>query len=233
MLVAASANAQNESWRRDQPCGERQPEFTSADLTGCARAWCSATLHGKLCACVRENSDDIQFVLERGARGNETWKASFVPPLGGDAKHFRVDRVGDRNLLFAVMRSESVGIAVSDWRVWAIDSEKISGPLEVQNYGTLSFPTMPRAGNACRLLAARWHPGWEPKRGHGMYIAGSWYAIENGEFSRVEARPVIYRRYLFGLERARHDAEERHQPLIWFHSAEAAIGPRPATGRSP
>ena len=73
---------------------------------GCYRAWCSDTALGKLCACVRENTDDIEFVLERSGRGKETWKAPFVPPLGGDAAHFRIDRVGDRTLFFASMRSE-------------------------------------------------------------------------------------------------------------------------------
>jgi hypothetical protein len=172
-------------------------------------------------------------VLERTAGGKEEWKAPFVPPLGGDASHFRIDRVGNQNLLFAVLRSESVGIAVSDWSVWAIGSEKISQPLEVQNYGTFSFATRPSAEASCVLLAARWHSGWEPRRGHGMYIAGSWYAVENGAFARMEDRPTIYRRYLADVERARYDAEERNLPLSWFRAAALAIGPRPVTGKQP
>ena len=233
VLVAAPVHAQNEHWRRDKPCGAREPQFTSTNTTGCYRAWCSGTALGKLCACIRESTDDTQFVLERGARGSETWKAPFVPPLGGDSTHFRVDRLGERNLLLAVMRSESVGIAVSDWLVWAIDSEKTSQPIEVQNYGTLSYPTKALAGASCLLLAARWHSGWEPRRGHGMYIAGSWYAIGNGAFERVEDRPTIYRRYLADVERARYDAEERNLPLTWFRAATPAVGPRPVTGKQP
>ena len=66
-----------------------------------------------------------------------------------------------------------------------------------------------------------------------MYVAGSWYAIENGKFERVEDRPAIYRRYLSGVERARYDAEERNQPLTWFRAASPAIGPRPITGKQP
>ena len=204
----------------------------AADKT-CYRAWCSNTSLGKLCACVEENGDKTHFALEpKGGRRRE-WNASFIPPMGGDASHFRIDRIGDRNLLFAVMRSESVGIAVSDWSVWAIDGERVSKPLEVQNYGTFSFATKPAAGASCLLLAARWHSGWEPRRGHGMYIAGSWYAVENGAFARVEDRPAIYRRYLSGLESARYDAEERNRPLPWFRSASPAVGPRPVTGREP
>jgi hypothetical protein len=233
MLVAVSAHAQNEKWRRDTPCGERQAAMQPASTQGCYRAWCSDTALGKLCACVRESTEDLQFILERATRGNETWTARFVPPLGGDAGHFRIDRISERNLLFAVMRSESVGIAASDWSVWAIDDEKVSKPLEVQNYGTLSFATKPSAGASCLLLAARWHSGWEPRRGHGMYIAGSWYAVENGAFARVEDRPAIYRRYLSGLESARYDAEERNRPVPWFRSASPAVGPRPVTGREP
>ena len=203
----------------------------AATTQGCYRGWCSDTAFGRLCACVRENTDDIQFTLER-SRGKEVWKAAFIPPFGGEAAHFRLDRIGEQALLLAVLRSESVGIAVSDWSVWAIDREKVSAPLEVQNYGTFSFATKPATG-ACLLLAARWHTGWEPGRGHGMYVAGSWYAIEGGSFERVEDRPAIYRRYLSGLERARHDAEERDQPLTWFRAAAPAIGPRPVTGKQP
>jgi hypothetical protein len=231
LLVAFSAHAQNEKWRSDKPCGERHGTMQPTAAQGCYRAWCSDTALGKLCACVRESTDDIHFVLERTARGKEEWKAPFVPPLGGDAAHFRIDRVGDQSLLLAVMRSESVGIAVSDWSVWAIDSEKISQPLEVQNYGTFSFPTSTRAGAACYLLAARWHPGWEPRRGHGTYIAGSWYALENGAFSRVADRPAIYRRYLSAVERARYAAEESGGPLLWFRTATPVVGPRPITGK--
>jgi hypothetical protein len=225
-LVAFSAHAQTAKWRDDKPCGDRQPAFANADGMGCHRAFCSDTQLGKLCACVRD--EQTEFKLEQTA-----WNVPSVPAMGGDANHFRVDRVGDSRLFLAMMASESVGIAVSTWIVWAIDRAKVSKPLEVQNYGTFSFPTKASAGNACHLLAARWHTGWEPRRGHGTYIAGSWYAIENGEFTRVEDRPAIYRRYLSGVERGRYEAEERNQPLLWYRSASAAIGPRPVTGRTP
>jgi hypothetical protein len=197
----------------------------SATLEGCHRTFCSDTPLGKLCACVKD--EQTEFKLEQKA-----WKTPLVPPMGGDANHFRVDRVGDVSFLFAMMASESVGIAISSWLVWAIDRQKISKPLEVQNYGTISFPTTGRA-SACNLLAARWHSGWEPRRGHGTYIAGSWYAIENGEFARVQERPAIYRRYLLGVERARYEAEERNRPLLWYRDASAVIGPRPITGKEP
>ena len=232
LLAALPAHAQNEKWRNDRPCGERQAPMQPATAQGCHRAWCSDSAFGKLCACVRESPEEIQFTLER-LRGKEAWKAAFVPPFGGEAAHFRIDRIGEQALILAVLRSESVGIAVSDWTVWSIDGEKVSPPLEVQNYGTFSFATRPSSGKSCLLLAARWHPGWEPGRGHGMYVAGSWYAIENGKFERVEDRPAIYRRYLSGVERARYDAEERNQPLTWFRGATPAIGPRPVTGKQP
>jgi hypothetical protein len=133
------------------------------------------------------------------------------------------------------MRSESVGIAVSDWVVWAIDREGLSKPLEVQNYGTLSFATTARAGAACNLLAARWHSGWEPEHGHGMYIAGSWYAVGRGGFERVFDRPVVYTRYLSGVEKARYDAEGREQPFLWYRrsSTRVSTGSHPLTGKEP
>ena len=233
IFLAPPVNAQTERWRRDKPCGERQPPMASVDVQGCHRAWCAETVLGKLCACVKDDGERTQFVLERANGTRETWEAPFAPPMGGEAGHFRIDRVGDGRLFFAIMSSESVGIAISTWTVWAIDRERTSKPLEVQNYGTVSFPTMARSGSQCYLLAARWHPGWEPRRGHGTYIAGSWYAIEQGAFARVEDRPAVYRRYLFNVERARYEAEERGRPLPWYRNASAVVGPRPVTGSAP
>ena len=216
MFLALPVNAQTERWRRDKPCGERESSMTSVNITGCHRAWCAETAVGKLCACVKEASEDTRFVLERTTGNQQTWSVPLIPPMGGDESHFRIDRVGDHRLLLAMMASESVGIAISTWNVWAIDREQVSKPLEVQNYGTVSFPTMARAGTPCYLLAARWYSGWEPRRGHGTYIAGSWYAVENGEFTRLEGRPTIHLRYLFGVERARYEAEERGKPFLWY-----------------
>ena len=200
------------------------------DSKGCHRAWCSDTALGKLGACVGD--DQTQLVLEPAPGSRKTWNAPFIPPMGGEATHFRIDSIGKGRLLFAMMTSESVGIAISTWVLWALEADRISKPLEVQNYGTISFATTARAGSACTLLAARWHPGWEPRRGHGTYIAGSWYAIEGGEFTRVEERPAISRRYLFAVERSRYDAEERGRPLLWYRGADAVAGPRPVTGKA-
>jgi len=224
IFAAFPAHAQNENWRRDKLCGERLPPMANASVEGCLRSFCADTPLGKLCACVKDEQTD--FRLQQTA-----WKVQRIPAMGGDADHFRLDRIGDRRLFVAMMTSESVGIAVSDWSVWAIDGGKVSKPIEVQNYGTLSFATKQAAGASCLLLAARWHSGWEPGRGHGMYIAGSWYAVEGGAFERLEGRPTIYRRYLAGIERARYEAEERNVPLQWFRAAAPAIGPRPVTGK--
>ena len=233
--LAPPLRAQDDAWRNDRACGKREAAMAPAQNTACYRSWCAPTELGRLCACVREDTSDARFSLERAAGAKLEWTGAFVPPFGGDAGHFRIDRVGDGRLFLAVMRSESVGIAVSDWVVWAIDREKVSKPVEVQNYGTLSFATMPRAGAACYLLAAHWHSGWEPGRGHGMYIAGSWYEVERGAFERVFDRPVVYTRYLSGVERGRYEAEEHDQPFLWYRrpSTRVVIGPRPLTGKEP
>ena len=129
------------------------------DSKECHRAWCYTSGLGKLCACVKSDPEDTHFTRERVTGTREAWKAPFVPPMGGDVNHFRINRVGDGRLFLGVMSQESVGIAVSTWTVWAIDRDQVSKPLEVQNYGTLSFATMARAGASCDLLAARWHSG--------------------------------------------------------------------------
>jgi hypothetical protein len=236
VLAALPLRADDGTWRHDKPCGQRQAAMAPVATKEFYRLWCAQTGLGRLCAGVKEGAEDTHFSLERAGGARETWKAPFVPPFGGDTNHFRIDRVGDGRLFFAVMRGESVGIAVSDWTVWAIDRERVSRPLEVQNYGTLSFATLPQgSSSACYLLAARWHSGSEPGRGHGMYIAGSWYAVERGSFERVFDRPVVYVRYLSGVERARYDAESHDQPLLWYRhpSVKPVIGPRPVTGREP
>ena len=235
LLLALPSRADDGKWRQDKPCGQRQAAMVPVKDKACYRAWCAQTELGKLCTCVKEDTDDTHFELERAAGSRQAWKAPFVPPLGGDGHHFRIDRVGDGRLFFGVMTGESVGIAVSNWTVWTIDRERLSKPLKVQNYGTLSFATMAQAGGACYLLAARWHSGWEPGRGHGTYIAGSWYAVERGEFERIFDRPVVYVRYLSGVEHARYDAESRDQPLLWYRhpAVKTAIGPRPVTGKEP
>jgi hypothetical protein len=230
LLFALPARAEKEAWRHDRPCGERPSAMAPVEIKGCYRAWCTTTELGKLCACVREDPEDTHFTLERANGTRQAWKAPFVPPMGGDAEHFRVDRVGEGRLFFAVMSRQSAGIAVSAWSVWAIDGARLSQPLEVENYGTLSFPTTARGGTSCRLLAARWHSGSEPGRGPGTYIAGRWHAVENGAFVLVRNRPTVYRRYLFGVERARYEAESRNRPLLWYRGATAVTGTSPLTG---
>jgi hypothetical protein len=157
LLVAFSAHAQNEKWRRDKPCGERHGTMQPTAAQGCYRAWCSDTALGKLCACVRESTDDIHsFSSALPARRNG--KLLSFRRWEGDAAHFRIDRVGDQSLLLAVMRSESVGIAVSDWSVWAIDREKYRSRSKSRTTARSLFPRQPGRA-ACYLLAARWHPG--------------------------------------------------------------------------
>ena len=187
--------------------------MAAADQQGCYRAWCADTRLGKLCACVTETSDDTTFTL-----GGRAWKAPGVPPMGGEANHFRIDDAGDQRLFVAMLASESVGIAISDWLVWALDKERMSAPLRVQNYGTLSFATKEKPAGACRLLATQWQSGVEARR-PGTYLAGRWYAVEGGEFTAMRDRPAIYQRYLSRVERARYDAEERERPYLWFRHA--------------
>jgi hypothetical protein len=190
---------------------------------GCHRAWCSDTRIGRLCACVTETSDDTSFTL-----AGRAWTAPALPPLGGDASHFRIDDVGEQRIFLAMLARESVGIAISDWLVWRIDAAQVSKPLRVHNYGTLSFPTKRSGAGECRLLAAQWQYGEGPRRRVGTYLSGAWYALERGEFARMPDRPTIYQRYLFRIERARFDAESEQRPLLWFRRATTSA-PQSAT----
>ena len=95
LLAALPSRADDGTWRHDKPCGQRQASMALVASKECHRGWCATTELGKLCACVKADSDDTHFSLERVAGARQAWKASFVPPMGGDADHFRIDRFGD------------------------------------------------------------------------------------------------------------------------------------------
>jgi hypothetical protein len=215
LIATPVVSLAEDSWRQDRACSTPHTSMVSQQQPGCYRAWCADTRLGKLCACVRESPEQTDFSL-----GTRTWKAQRLPPMRGDASHFRWDDdAGSGRLFVAMLTSESVGIAISDWLVWAIDAERISQPLRVQNYGTLSFATKGRGPGACDLLAAHWQSGSDSRRGPGTYITGKWYVVKGGEFVPMQERPTIYQRYLSRVERARYDAEDRERPFLWFRHA--------------
>ena len=153
-----------------------------------------------------------------------------------DADSFRLigaDFLGLRTnqLLIAVLNTQSNGMGVEYWSLWFVTRDQISRPLEVNDFGVMSFLTASPAGK-CEIFAARWRDGWEPKRGSGLYIAGHWRQISlHGDISIDWDRPVLYRRYLFDLERQRNGAmsESGRRAVPWHTSplARRVIGPYP------
>ena len=125
------------------------------------------------------------------ANGQKTSLLKTTIPLSFGTELFllhHVDFTGDgkKQLLLGILSSQSNGMGVQYWTVWAIDGE---------DYGTMSFATRAKQESACNLLVSRWISGWEAKRGNGLYIAGLWYQLSNGEFLPNSERPSIFRRY--------------------------------------
>jgi len=138
--------------------------------------------------------------------------------------------LGTSQLLLAVLNTQSNGMGVEYWSVWVITPDIVSAPLPLNDFGVMSFLTS-APGGKCKVFAATWRPGWEPKRGHGLYIVGQWHEMSLFDISVDWDRPALYRRYLFDLERQRNRAlgDTPRQSIPW-HTSEAVkpiIGPYP------
>jgi hypothetical protein len=230
----ASANP-TEAWRTDQACGERLADFQATTLKACIRAFC-ATLpdHTQLCACEKEDANDVMEVERIAVNGQKTFLLKTTIPFSFGAESFSLHSVdfagnGKNQLLLGILSSQSNGMAVQYWTVWAIDGDQVSKPIEMEDYGTMSFTTRAKQESACNLLVSRWISGWEAKRGNGLYIAGLWYQLSNGEFLPNSERPTIFRRYSSELERQREQAlyQQGTKPILWYKSRDAhrLVGP--------
>lgn len=240
ILSAGSAVAGGSGeWRKDKLCGRKLADFQAvAALQGCTQdAYCAqASAETRICACVKsEETGESQLTLEYKGEIKKQWTIEIMPSMLGP-ESLRLDGAdldgdGKDELLLGAMLSQSNGIGIQYWTVWAITGEQVSEPLEIQDYGTMGFATHPKAGGGCRLLVSRWINGWEPKRGEGLYIAGRWYEFANGEFFPSSERPAVYRRYLFNLEQLRLEYLESQpqKPLLWYTGKEAVpvVGPYP------
>ena len=89
----------------------------------------------------------------------------------------------------------------------------------------LSMPTGPPRGGTkhCRVLAARWRWGHEPRRGDGLYLVGRWLGYVDGMLQPDPRRPTVARRYLYRFAAERGDALDhgRTAPIPWWQDASA------------
>jgi hypothetical protein len=159
-------------------------------------------------------------------------------PPGFNADRFRLDAAdlngdGQEEFLFAVMESMGQGMGVQSWKLRAIDGDKISNEVSVADYGVMSFLTCSPDRKGALLLGSRWTPGWEPRRGEGLYIAGQWYELGCGGFHAASDRPGVYHRYVHSLaeERGQAFGKDRPSPVEWYSkkNAHMLVGPYPSS----
>ena len=227
-------SARAEPWRNDKLCGNKLI-VEEGDEDGCEQSFCSdLSAQRKICACLKPKSDTVILSLNQQNGSAITW-ATEVSPVYLDENSFRIDSVdllgnGENQFLIAIRNSESMGIGIEYWTVWAFDGTNVKSPLHVDDYGSLSYPTQSESSQTCQLFATRWLDGWEPGRGNGLYMAGNWYAYQkDGTFLKNWNRPALYRRYLPSLEKERLHSIEAGRSLLWFKSPKTKpiVGPSP------
>jgi hypothetical protein len=230
------AGSRPDDWRNDKECGKRWPSPTKADITGCQKAYCTQLSEtSRICSCLPsiENAEGNIFI-EKSGTVVQRWKAQLDPRA--DEFSFRVDAaeltaVGKEEFVVAAMETQSNGMGVQYWTVWAVTDTAISKPIAIHDYGTLGFLTRQKGEKVCNLLVTRWMDGSEPKRGDGLYLVGRWFNFEDGNFTPHFERPIIYRRYLKSFEQQRNKAFSagKPKPLLWFNdgNTKPVLGPYP------
>jgi len=235
--IAVLSYASPEDWRNEKECGKRLPIPIKAEIAGCQKAYCiKLSESSRICSCLPSIEDDEgNILIERSGKIVERWKARLYP--SADEYSFRVDSAkltdnGEEDLLVGAMETQSNGMGVQYWTVWAVTKTGISKPLDIQDYGIVGFLTRPRGEKVCNLLATRWMEGSEPERGDGLYLVGRWFKLIDGNLTPHFNRPVIYRRYLLSFQQQRNNdmSADQPKPLLWFHNkkTKAVIGPYPA-----
>lgn len=234
--LSFAANA--EKWRQEKPCGHQLPKLTEAKLEGCLKAFCTELpSKARLCACLKsEETGETQISYEPKGGQKKQWSVVVTPPMSFGAESFRLDSAdlngdGREEVLFGVMEAQGNGMGVQQWKLRAIDDEKVTDEINVSDYGVMSYLTCNSKRKAAYLLASQWIWGWEPGRGEGLYIAGQWYESGCSGLYTVSDRPGIYHRYLNSLaeERGQQLDYEHAKPVLWHtkKGTHEIVGPYP------
>jgi len=229
-LDSAATVAGFEDWRHDKPCGEKLAEPVQMTTAECETELCiTISDKSQVCACPTVDDEGVtRMTYKENGEVRLRWDSLLYP--SGDTSAFRIDAAdlngdGEDELVIGTRSAVSDGMAVEHWSVRVLSREHLSEPLDVEDYGTLSFLTS--NGKQCRLLEARWIEGWEPVRGYGLYLVGRWMELSDGDFMDTFNRPMIKRRYLRSLEQQRSQGDQK--PVIWFNGPGASpiVGPYP------
>lgn len=223
---SSASPAEANDWRRDEPCGALLAPPQPVARDGCAGAHCVAVADAReICVCAPPVGDDGSFraTVRDGGREVTGWP---VEPMLGDAGAFRVGRAdldadGRDELLVASLSSVSNGMAVQSWSVCVLAGDASTrAPVCVpaDDFPFLTMAVRARGARGCRLLAARWLWGSEPRRGDGLYLVGRTFALRDGALVADAQRPPVARRYLYRFAAERADAVEnaRLAPITWW-----------------
>jgi hypothetical protein len=219
--------------KNENVCGKEVAKFETATVSECVRSLCVNALQikARICACLKnEDTGEVKLSI---LRGDETVVASsstqVMPPtfephsLRLEVGNYAGD--GSAQLLLAVKNSYGNGMEVEGWSVMRVNAHGFAPPLDVSDYGVMSFTTAARSGGRCRMLSSSWTAGSDPKRGEGLYIVGSWYDLGVEGFSPTDKRPILSHRYLYSLEneRAKSKYAAEAKPVYWYKSPNASV----------
>lgn len=219
--------------KNERLCGRVAATFEAADLPGCARTLCAKTpdINGRICACLKDEDSGETVLSIVGDDGSvRASQTTEVMPPTFEPSSFRLevgnyDGDGSARLLLAVMNSWGNGMAVEGWTVMRVGPTEFAKPLEVADYGVMSFTTSPTPSGRCRMLASNWIQGSDPKRGSGTFVAGRWYDLNPKGAEKTSERPVMFHRYLFSLERSRNKSKSKtgSTPVYWYKFPDAIL----------
>jgi hypothetical protein len=225
--------------KSERLCGKAASTFEDAALPGCVRSMCAkaAPIDGRVCACLKDAESDevvLSIVGYDGAIRASQPAIAMPPTLAQSSLRLEVGNYagdGSPQLLLAVMSSFGTGMGIETWSVRRISTQSFGSPIDVADYGIMSYTTASRSSGRCRLLGSTWTVGWDPKRGEGTYIAGRWYDLGDERVATTGRQPVISHRYLRSLAKVRAVAKSRAvaAPVYWYRFADASVvvGPDP------
>ena len=209
--------------RRETPAHiVKAAEDPDALATWCRRVRGDARAEVCLSGPVGDGASGLRYRLSHRVDGEvrHAWDAdadSLAFPAVFTAEAVDLDGEGGRELLVGVIASESNGIGIQRWRLFALSADgRPLGGIDAHDYGTLSGLFRVPGRRGCRLLASTWEYGSEPARGPGSYVRGRWMHLSAAGWRPVQGVPDMRRRYLFSFERERIAARGL---LRWFRKA--------------
>ena len=194
IVIASASGGDSQLWRKDVVCGHKFPEAEQVAISGFEKSYCVQISKSSRVLCSQKTPDSVvaQIFYERDGSIIQQWDApldTFLSESGLRVDAINMTDNGKGKLIVGLMNSQSMGIAIQHWTIWAITGNTVSKPVKVDDYGIMSFLTMSNQSGKWYLLSTRWIDGWEPKRGDGLYAVGKWYELSKGNLPQYLIAP--------------------------------------------